>query len=91
MNSSCSLSTKSLLAAKHNHEPFIPLEDVARFYLGLTPSTAKRQARNNELPFPVTRFGESQKLPWLVSFDDLAAFVERLAAKSKRDWHRMQP
>lgn len=89
MNSS--LSTKSLLAAKHHHQPLIPLEDVARCYLGLTPSSAKRKARNNELPFPVTRLGESQKLPWYVSFDHLAAFVDRRAMESQSDWYRMQP
>lgn len=85
-----SISTKSLLAAKHGNEPLIPLEVVAKTYLGLTTSTAKRKARLNDLPFPVLRLGDSQKSPWLVDFDHLAAYVERLATESQIDWRRMQ-
>ncbi|MBY7703041.1 pyocin activator PrtN family protein [Vibrio harveyi] len=84
-------STKSLLAAKYNYQPLIPLSEVAEEYLGLTPNTAKRKARNSELPFPVVRLGESQKLPWYVSFDHLASFIERQLCESHQDWCRMQP
>lgn len=84
-------STKSLLAAKHNFKPLIPLTDIAEEYLGLAPSTAKRKARNHELPFPTIRLGDSQKLPWYVSFDDLVSFIEGQRSKSHYDWCRMQP
>lgn len=85
-----SISTQSLLAEKHNYEPLIPLEVVAKTYLGLTASTAKRKARINDLPFPVTRFGDSQKAPWLVDFNHLSAYLERVATESQCDWLRMQ-
>ena len=85
-----SVSTQSLLATRHNHEPFIPLEEVAKTYLGLTAGTAKRKARLNDLPFPVFRLGNSQKSPWLVDFNHLAAYVERIATESQREWRRMQ-
>ncbi|MCF7504092.1 pyocin activator PrtN family protein [Vibrio sp. L3-7] len=85
-----SISTRSLLAAKHSNEPLIPLEVVATTYLGLTASTAKRKARINDLPFPVIRFGYSQKAPWLVDFNHLVAYVERAATESQCDWLRMQ-
>ncbi|MFA0654146.1 MULTISPECIES: pyocin activator PrtN family protein [unclassified Vibrio] len=85
-----SISTQALLAAKYNNEPLIPLEVVATTYLGLTASVAKRKAYLNDLPFPVIRLGDSQKAPWLVDFNHLAVYVERLATESRCDWLRMQ-
>lgn len=83
-------TTASLLAAKFNNEPLIALVDVAGEYLGLTPSTAKRKARINDLPFPVLRLSDSQKAPWLVKFEHLVEYVERTASESHNDWLRMQ-
>ena len=83
-------STAALLATKFNHVPFIPLLDIARDYLGLSPATAKRKARDNDLPFPVMRLSDSQKAPWLVKFEHFVEFVERMSSDAKKDWLRMQ-
>ena len=66
-------TTATLLAAKFQNQPLISLVDVAGEYLGLTPSTAKRKARVNDLPFPVLRLSDSQKAPWLVKFEHFAS------------------
>ncbi|EIA1496860.1 MULTISPECIES: pyocin activator PrtN family protein [Vibrio] len=83
-------TTATLLAAKFQNQPLISLVDVAGEYLGLTPSTAKRKARVNDLPFPVLRLSDSQKAPWLVKFEHFVEYVERTAANSHSDWLRMQ-
>ena len=85
-----SLSTATLLASKFNNEPLIALVDVASEYLGLTPTTAKRKARNNDLPFPVLRLSDSQKAPWFVKFEHFAEYIERVSSESHKDWLRMQ-
>lgn len=78
------------LSTKFNHAPLIPVADVADEFLGLTPNTAKRKARNNELPFPVFRLSDSQKAPWLVTFEHFVAYVERVSKDSHEDWYRLQ-
>ncbi len=83
-------STAKLLADKFPKQPFIALVDVADEYLGLTPSTAKRKARINDLPFPVLRLSDSQKAPWLVKFEHFVEYVERRASESHNDWLTMQ-
>ena len=83
-------TTASLLAAQFNHAPLIELEVVAKEYLGLTPSTAKRKARTNELPFPVLRLIDSQKAPWFIKFEYFVEYVERVSSDSHKDWLRMQ-
>lgn len=83
-------TTSSLLAAKFNHAPLIPLVDVASEYLGLTPSTAKRKARCNDLPFPVFRLSDSQKAPWLITFDHFVEYIECVSSISHKDWLSMQ-
>ncbi|QDF66032.1 hypothetical protein FJQ87_04470 [Shewanella sp. SNU WT4] len=83
-------SIASLISVKFNHAPLISVVDIAVEYLGLTPSTAKRKARNNELPFPVFRLSDSQKAPWLVTFEHFVEYVERVASMSHNDWICMQ-
>ncbi|EGQ7992628.1 pyocin activator PrtN family protein [Vibrio vulnificus] len=84
------MTTHKLLAEQFNNKPLIPLEELAELYLGLTPSTAKRKARDNLLPFPVMRLGDSQKSPWVVSFEHFARYVDQQAAQAHESWKRLQ-
>jgi hypothetical protein len=58
----------------------IPLERCCHHF-GMKPEEANRRATRQALPVPVFRLG-SQKSPWLVAADVLAAYidVQRLAA-----------
>ncbi len=88
MASTSEPTTRSLLAEKFNHQPFIPVIDVAGSLLGMAATTIKRKAAQQELPFPVVRFSDSQKSPWFVSFDDLVKFVERKRLENERVWRK---
>lgn len=66
----------------------IPLETVAKKYLNLDASQAKRQASVQSLPLPCYRAG-SQKAPWLVRITDLADFLDKQRAAAKKDWESM--
>ncbi len=81
-------TTRSLLAEKFNHQPFVPVIDVAESLLGMSAMTIKRKATQQELPFPVVRLSDSQKSPWFVSFDDLVKFVERKRLEHEREWKK---
>ncbi|WP_375321667.1 pyocin activator PrtN family protein [Aliivibrio logei] len=88
MASTSEPTTRTLLAEKFNHQPFIPVIDVGNSLLGMAATTIKRKAAQQELPFPVVRLSDSQKSPWLVAFDDLVKFVERKRLKNEREWRK---
>ncbi|OBU21240.1 hypothetical protein CTM88_17795 [Photobacterium aquimaris] len=81
-------TTRSLLAEKFNYQPFIPLVEVAELLFGMSATTIKRKAAQQDLPFPVVRLSGSQKSPWLVSFDDLVKFVERKRLQNEKIWKK---
>ncbi|EPA0985622.1 pyocin activator PrtN family protein [Vibrio lentus] len=88
MTSRSEPTTRSLLAQQFNHQPFIPVVDVAEPLFGIAPTTIKRRAAQQDLPFPVVRLGSSQKSPWFVSFDDLVKFIERQRLENEKIWKR---
>ncbi|WP_442498151.1 pyocin activator PrtN family protein [Methylobacter sp. sgz302048] len=63
----------------------IPVVDMARKYFGLNEQEAKRAARDNKFPFPVFRAG-SNKTPWLVDAVDLAAYLDKVKEKAKKQF-----
>ncbi|WP_217523051.1 pyocin activator PrtN family protein [Vibrio metschnikovii] len=88
MTSRSEPTTRSFLAQQFNHQPFIPVVDVAGSLFGMAATTIKRKAAQQELPFPVVRLSDSQKSPWFVSFDDLVKFVERKRLENEKIWKR---
>lgn len=68
----------------------IPLEKVAKDYLGLTHEQAKRAAGLRTLPVPTIRMG-SQKSPWLVPAEDLAEYLDQLKETARRETHGAAP
>ncbi|GIU23089.1 pyocin activator PrtN family protein [Shewanella schlegeliana] len=83
-------TTRSLLAAQFNNQAIIRVEEIAKTLLGMEPNTAKRKAANFALPFPTFRLSDSQKSPWLVTFDELVKYVERKSCERAKLWQRMQ-
>ncbi|MFA0340054.1 pyocin activator PrtN family protein [Vibrio breoganii] len=83
-------TTRTLLAQQFNNQAFIPVIDVAQSLLGLEPNTAKRKASRCLLPFPTIRLNNSQKSPWLVSFDELVKYIERKNRAHTTLWRRAQ-
>ena len=51
----------------------IRLTEAAHWF-GMEPDTAVKKASTQSLPIPVFK-GKSQKSPWLVKLDDIAAYL----------------
>ncbi|EGQ8091728.1 pyocin activator PrtN family protein [Vibrio vulnificus] len=88
MASTSEPTTRTLLAEKFNHQPFIPVTDIGKSLLGMAATTIKRKAAQQDLPFPVVRLSDSQKSPLFVSFDDLVKFVERKRLENEKEWRQ---
>lgn len=69
---------------------FIPLETVAERYLGVQRREALARAACGDLPFPVCRPGGSQKSPWMVYIDDLAAWLDQAREHATAEWSKRQ-
>ena len=69
---------------------FIPLETVAERYLGVQRREALTRAVRGDLPFPVCRPGGSQKSPWMVYIDDLAAWLDHAREQATKEWRQRQ-
>lgn len=67
---------------------FVPLEQIARKYLALSPDRADRDAGAQRLPFPAFRAG-TQKSPWMVSVLELARYLDRRHDEAAEQWRRM--
>lgn len=75
-----------LLMAQYNRAD-IPLEDVARDYLGLEPRAAAARAARSELPVPAFRAGSRQS-GWLVSVQALAEYLDHREQEARAEWER---
>ncbi len=85
------MNTVFLLMAAHNGKAVLSLEEVAKEYLGMNDKIRiQRKARAGEFPFPVFRLGNSQKSPWLVSIEDLAAYIDKQKEAAKKDFQALQ-
>ena len=62
----------------------IPLERCCHHF-GMKIEEAKRAAVRQALPVPVFRLG-SQKSPWTVSAEKLAAYIDAKTAEAEREW-----
>ena len=65
----------------------IPLERCCHHF-GMKFEEAKRAAIRQALPVPVFRLG-SQKSPWTVSAEKLAAYIDAKTAEAEREWKRI--
>ncbi|EMN7269184.1 pyocin activator PrtN family protein [Vibrio parahaemolyticus] len=84
------LTATQLLMRKFQRDSCLPLLELTIEYFGLTASSAKRKARNDEFPFEVFRQSNSQKSTWFVSTESFVSYVESTATKSRKDWLRIQ-
>lgn len=68
----------------------IPLEKCCEKYFGMSLTKASAHARHQTLPVPAYR-GGSQKSMWLINATDLANHIDKLQAKARLDWQRLNP
>ncbi len=66
----------------------IPVEKCAHLF-GLSPKKAEEYAGRQQLPVAAFRVG-SQKSPWLVSAQDLAAHLDAAKQRAQEDWARLR-
>lgn len=57
-------------------------------YFGKSASDAKADAARQKLPVPTFRLG-SQKSPWLVSADVLAAYIDQNKQAATANWQKL--
>lgn len=62
--------------------------DKCAHHFGLSSGEAKKAAARQQLPVPAFRLG-SQKSPWLISAEDLAAFIDEQRRQAKIDWSKL--
>lgn len=60
-----------------------------RQHFGMKSEEANLRASRQSLPVPVFRLG-SQKSPWLVSADLLAAYIDGQREEATKQWHKLQ-
>lgn len=65
----------------------IPLERCC-YHFGMKFDEAKRAAARQALPVPAFRLG-SQKSPWLVAADKLAAYIDERSKAAEADWRKI--
>lgn len=80
------MNKTELLLLMRFETPAIPLEKICDEYFGCSRGTAQQRAKTGTLPVPAFRLGQSQKMPWLVKVEDLAAFIDKNHAIAKREW-----
>lgn len=59
---------------------------VALYFPHLSEREWKRRASLQQFPFPVFRPEKSQKSPWMVNVNELAAYLDKQAAEAAKDW-----
>jgi hypothetical protein len=82
------LNTVFLLLAEFNTGQ-IPLLSICEKYLSMKKAEALRQAGLQQLPFPVYRAG-TQRSPWLVNAEDLAAYLDKQRDEAAKVWTKMK-
>lgn len=65
----------------------IPLDRCCHHF-GMSAPEAIRKAARQALPVPAFRLG-TQKSPWLVSADKLAAHIDAKRAEAEREWNKV--
>lgn len=66
----------------------IPLDKCCHHF-GMKIEEANRRALRQSLPVPVFRLG-SQKSPWLVSADVLAAYIDAQREEATKQWEKLK-
>lgn len=82
--------TTHILMAEFGSRLMIPLEELAQSVLGMSVNTAKRRAKNFELPFPTVKLNDSQKAPYLVNIQDLAKYIEEKCSCARIEWGKVR-
>ncbi|CDT41737.1 MULTISPECIES: pyocin activator PrtN family protein [Vibrio] len=84
------LDARMMLLITFGMSPVVSVRDIAVEYLGMSPNTALKKARDQALPLPTFRLGDSQKADWVVSIDDLAQLITQSADKARVEWQELQ-
>ena len=70
--------------------PAVPLAEISKRYLNLSPEEAARMAALHKLPFPTFSLRESQKAPLMVHLEDLAEHIDRARRCAIKSWEHSQ-
>lgn len=83
--------TESILIARYQYNPLIPLQLVADDYLPeIKWETLKERARKQDLPFPVVIGGSKNRSTYHVNVKSLARWIDKVSADADKDHLSMQ-
>jgi hypothetical protein len=70
--------------------PTIPLSEICERFFSIKYEEALRKAARGDLPVPTFRLTKSQRAPFMVSCEALAAHIDKAAAEALALWQRGQ-
>lgn len=83
------MNTAFLLLAQYDGAALIDDEIVRKDFFGnLSAATFKRRIENGDIPLPVVRLGRSQKSIRHIHLTDLAAYIDAMADRARRENER---
>ena len=72
------------------HSPTIPLSEICERFFSIKYEEALRKAARGDLPVPVFRLTKSQRAPFMVTCEALAAHIDKAAREAEALWQRGQ-
>lgn len=69
--------------------PAVPLKDICKEFLGITPKTAEQKAKACDLPFPTFKTRDSERAPTLVNVTDLGKYLSDQYTIGRQEWERV--
>ncbi|PCH95366.1 MAG: pyocin activator protein PrtN [Gammaproteobacteria bacterium] len=69
--------------------PAVPLKEICKEFLGITPQTAEQKAKACDLPFPTFKARDSERSPTLVSVTDLGKYLNEQYQIGRKEWERV--
>ena len=69
--------------------PAVPLKEICKEFLGITPQTAEQKAKACNLPFPTFKARDSERSPTLVSVTDLGKYLNEQYQIGRKEWERV--
>lgn len=76
------------LLARFN-TPAVPLKEICKEFLGLTPKTAEQKAKACNLPFPTFKAVQSERSPTMVNVIDLGNHMQKEYEQGREVWERV--
>ena len=83
------MNTRFALLARFE-TPVVALDDICQEFFNVSPKTASQKAKAQDLPIPVFKMRESERMSYMVKIEDLAAHIDAMHEQAKNEWQSVQ-